>query len=96
MALTQGVLAVLTGMRQAGAHPFSQNLSFELGEDRQECGHGPARRRRQVEGFSQGNETDPEVLQFLQGRQQVRHRPPPPIQSPYQYHVDFAAARRLQ
>jgi hypothetical protein len=36
------------------------------------------------------------MLQFLQCREQIRHRPTPPIQSPHQHHIDFAAARRLQ
>jgi len=33
---------------------------------------------------------------FLRSRQQVRHRPTPAVQSPYQHCVDFTAARGLQ
>ena len=36
------------------------------------------------------------MLQFLEGRQQVRDRPAPAIQPPDQHHVDLAAARGLQ
>src|ERR1019366_638584 len=34
-------LAVLPGMGQSGANPFSQDFMFELGEHRQHSGHGP-------------------------------------------------------
>lgn len=36
------------------------------------------------------------MVQFLECREQIRHRPPPTIQSPHQYDVDFASARRVQ
>jgi hypothetical protein len=51
---------------------------------------------RQVQGFGQGNETGPRVVQFLESCQQVRHGSAPTLQAPHQHHVDFAATRRIQ
>ena len=36
------------------------------------------------------------MLQFLERRQQIRHRPAPAIQSPHQHDIDLAAACGLQ
>jgi hypothetical protein len=44
------------------------------------------------------NDTNPtpEMAEFLERRHQVGHRSSPAIQAPHQYHVDFAAAGRVQ
>jgi len=47
-------------------------------------------------GNRQRNETDPEMLQFLQCGEQVRDRPAPAIQSPHQHQVDLPAASGFQ
>ena len=87
---------VLPGVRQSGADPLAQNLAFELGEHRQQAGHGAPGRRRQIECFRQRYETDSEMLQFLECRDQIRHRPAPAIQSPHQHDIDLAAASGIQ
>ena len=56
---------VLTGMGQASLGPFPQDFSFELGEDRQQAGHGPSGRRGQIQRFGQRDETDAKMVQFL-------------------------------
>src|ERR1017187_10901644 len=50
-------LAGLPGMIQAGAHSLAENIPFALCEHGQQTCHGPASRRRQVQGFGQGDET---------------------------------------
>jgi hypothetical protein len=49
----------------------------------------------QSSGFGERDETDSEMLQFLQCGQQVCHRAAPAIQPPHQHDIDFAAARRF-
>ena len=70
-------------MGQAGAYPFLENPPFELGEDRQQARHRSTRRRGQVQRFRQRDKPDAEMLQFLEGRQQVGDRPAPAIQPPH-------------
>jgi hypothetical protein len=41
-------------------------------------------------------EPDAEVFQFLEGRQQIRYRPAPTVQSPDQHHIDLPAAGGFQ
>ena len=88
--------AVLPGVRQASAHPFPQNLPFELGEDGQQPGHRATGGRGQIQRLGQRDETHSEMLQFLKCRQQVRHRPAPAIQPPHQHDIDLPAARSVQ
>jgi hypothetical protein len=64
-------LAVLPRMRQACASSFPQDLSFKLGEDSQQAGHGATSWCGQVQSLGQGNEADAKMLQFLQCRQQI-------------------------
>lgn len=64
--------------------PFPQDLPFELGEDCEQSGHRSTGRGGQVRSFSQRNEPDAQMLEFLKRCQQVRDRPapndaPPPI-----------------
>jgi len=58
-------LSVLPCMRQAGPGAFLQNLPFESSENGKHGSHRPSSRRRQVQRFGQGNETDTQMLQFL-------------------------------
>jgi hypothetical protein len=83
-------------MRQSGAHTFPQNLPFELSKDGQQAGHGSTSGCRQVQRLGQRHETNVEMIEFLQGGQQVCHGSAPTVQAPYQHHVDFPTARSLQ
>ena len=56
---------VLPGVSQTGAHPLAQNLAFKLGKYGQQSRHSPTGRRGQVQRFSQRDETDAQVFQFL-------------------------------
>lgn len=88
-------LAALPGLGQPNAGSFAQNLSFELGEDGKQTGHGAPGWRSQIQRLGQRNEADSQMLQFLECRQQIGNRAAPAIQPPRQHHVDFAAPRRL-
>lgn len=65
-------LAVPSRVLQTCAHPFAQNLSFKLRKDCQQTGHRPTGWRCQIQCLRQRYETDPQIFQFLQGRQHVR------------------------
>ncbi|HEX3993612.1 MAG TPA: hypothetical protein VHX39_20780 [Acetobacteraceae bacterium] len=64
-------------------------------KDRQPAGHRATGWRSEIQRFGQRDETDTEILQFLEGREQVRHRPSPAIQPPHQHYIDCAAPRGL-
>lgn len=89
------MFTVLPGVRQASPSSFAQDFPFELGEDRQQAGHRTTRRSSEIERLSQRDETDPEMLQLLKCRQQIRHRPAPAIEPPHQNDIDLAATRRF-
>jgi len=76
-------LAVLACLRQASTNSFPENLPLELREDGQQCRHGSTGWGRQVQCLRQRYEADAEMFQFVQGRQQVRDGPSPPVQPPY-------------
>ncbi len=65
---------VLPRMSQAGSRSFAQDLSFELGENRQQSGHRSTGGRGQIQRLCQGDEADSQMLQFLECRQQVNWR----------------------
>ena len=88
--------AVLPGVGQAGASSLPQDLPFELGEDGQQPRHRSTGRRSQVQRLGQRHEAHAEMLQFLKGCQQIRYRPAPAVQPPYQHDIDLAAACGLQ
>ena len=88
--------SALARMGQASSRPFAQDLPFELGEDRQQAGHGATGGCGQIQRLGQGNEADAEVLQFLECRQQVRNGPAPAVQTPHQHDIDFPPASGLQ
>lgn len=52
--------------RLGKASTGSQNLPFELSEDGKQSRHGATSRRRQIQSFSERNETDTKMLQLLQ------------------------------
>lgn len=85
-------LSGLPGVGQASPNPFPENLPLELGKD----GHGTTGRRGQIQRLHQRNETDSQMLQFLEGSEQVCYRSASTIQSPDQHDVDLPAARGLQ
>jgi hypothetical protein len=66
-------LAVLPGVGQTGPGSVPQDLSFKLGEDCQQSGHRATGRSREIERFHERDEPDTEVLEFLQGCQQIRN-----------------------
>jgi hypothetical protein len=88
--------ALQPGRCQTSSSSFAQNLSFELSEDSQQPGHGASDWCRQIQSLSLGNETDAEMCQFLEGRQQIRDGPAPAVQTPDQHDIDLAAASGLQ
>jgi hypothetical protein len=79
---------------QTSAHPFAHDFPFKLREDRQQAGHGSTGWCCQIQRLRQRYETNSQMFEFLQGCQQIRYRPAPAIQPPYQDNVDLAAARR--
>ena len=85
--------AVLSGMGETSPNALAQDLALELGEHGQQCGHGTAGRRGQIQRLGQRDEADAEMLQFLQGGQQIGDRSSPSVQPPHQHHIDFPAPR---
>ena len=57
---------VLPRMRQARPGSFAENLSFKLGEYREQASHGATGWRGQIQRFGQGDETDSKMLQFTE------------------------------
>jgi hypothetical protein len=86
----------LAGVGQASPSSFPQNLPFKLGEDGQQSCHCTTGWCGQIQSFGQGNETDAQMFQFLKGRQQIRYRPAPAVQSPHQHYIDLSATGGLQ
>ena len=83
-------------MGQAGPSSFPQNFPFELGENSEQAGHRTPGGRSQIQRLGQRHEADAEMLQLLEGCQQIRYRPTPAVQSPDQHDIDLAAACGLQ
>ena len=81
---------MLAGVIQTGANALAQDLAFELGEHREQASHRAPCWRGQIECLGQRYETDSEVLQFLERRNQVRYGPAPSVQAPHQDDIDFA------
>src|SRR5206468_6399621 len=52
--------------------------------------------RGEIQRLRQRDKTDAEMLQLLEGCQQVRDRPAPAVEPPDQYPVNLPAARGLQ
>jgi hypothetical protein len=87
------LFAVQPSLRQSGARPVTQDLTFELGEDGQQTRHGTTGRSCEIQRLGQRDETDTEMLQFLQGGKQICYGASPAIEPPHQNHVDFTTAR---
>src|ERR1019366_9704334 len=66
-------LAILGGMGQAGADALAENLPFEFRKNGQQASHGATGGRGQIQRLGQRNKTDSQMLQFLEGREQVGH-----------------------
>jgi alpha-beta hydrolase superfamily lysophospholipase len=62
----------------------------------QRPGHGATGGCGQIQRLGQRHEAYSEMLQFLQGCQQIRYRPAPAVQSPNQHDIDLSAAGGLQ
>ena len=77
---------------QAGTYALAQDLAFELGEHREQAGHGAACGCGEIEGFGQRDETDSEVLQLLERRNQIRHGTALAVQAPHQHDIDFTSS----
>ncbi len=84
---------VLSSLIQTCAHPFAQDLSFELREDCLQVDHGSASKSCQIQSLRQRFETDSEMFEYLQNRKQVGDPPSPAIQQPHQDNVDLATVR---
>lgn len=67
-------------MIQAGPGSSPQDFPFELGEDRQQSGHGATRLRGYVQRLGQRNESNTQMFQFLKGGQQIGHGAAPAVQ----------------
>jgi hypothetical protein len=56
-----------------------KNLSFELGEDGQQSGHGATSGRSQIESFGERHEADAQIFKLLERCQQISHGSAPAI-----------------
>ena len=84
--------ALLAGVIQTGTYTLAQNLPLELREHREQTRHRATCWRGQVKCFGERYESDSEMLEFLERRNQVCDGPAPAIQAPHEYDVDFAPA----
>jgi hypothetical protein len=67
------------GLGNPGLHPLAQNPALKLRKDRQHPGHGPPGGRGEIQGFTQGNKADPELVEFVERAHEVRQGTSPPI-----------------
>jgi hypothetical protein len=72
-------LAMSTGLRNTGFDPLTQNLPLKLRKDRQQAGHGPPRRRGEIQRFVERDEPHPQFVQLMQRAHKIDDRPSPPI-----------------
>src|SRR5450631_2370704 len=79
---------------------ISQNVAFELREDGKHAGQGAPTGRGQVERLRERDEADPQLIEFLQGADEVEQRPPPTIEPPdhndIENDIELAAAGRFE
>ena len=66
-------LALLAGVRDARPHALVQDLPLKLGEHGQEADHGTAGRSGQIQSFCERHESDPQLVELLQGPHQVSY-----------------------
>ena len=83
-------------MSQTCSSSFSQYFPFKLRKHGQQSSHCSTRRCGQIQRFRQGNETDPEMFEFLECRQQIRYGAAPTVQAPHQDDIDLPAACGFQ
>ena len=89
-------LPILPRMSQASPSLFPQYFPFEFGENCEQSSHRSTGRRGQVQRLRQGTEPDTQMLPFLKGRQQIRYRAAPAIQTPDEHHIDLPSASGFQ
>ena len=65
-------LATFPGLRNPRFHPLAQNLTLELGKDRQHPGQRPARGRGEIQGLMQRDKPHAQALQLVKCADQVR------------------------
>ena len=67
------------GAPHTGAHPFDDQVTFELGDGPDDHDDGPAQRTAGVDIFPERNELDVEPVQFVEDIEEVLHRAGDPI-----------------
>ena len=65
------MLSVKPGFGNTGADSVAEDFVLELSEDREQSGHGAARRRRQIQRLGERHETDAQRSEFLQSDNQI-------------------------
>ena len=68
---------------QPSPDPFGDSRLFELAQGGQDVELQPASWRLQVDTFPEGHEANPEGLEFVQERHQVRQAAPQAVQAPH-------------
>lgn len=81
---------------QSRAHPFAQDLPFELRHRRNHREDDPAGRGRRVDLLVDRDDRDAERTELLQRRDEIGHRSAEAIEPPDDHLVDDASARRGQ
>ena len=56
---------VAPSLRNAGFDALTQNLPLKLRKDREEAGHGPARGRREIQGFVERDKPHPQGVELV-------------------------------
>jgi len=77
-------LAVVPGPSQAGFDTFRNDVSLQLGHGRNDRKDGSTQRRAGVYIFLVADEIDAQILEFLQGQNQVLGASGEPIKAPDQ------------
>src|SRR5712692_2939310 len=83
------------GPYETGLHPLANNVALELGHGPNDGEHGLADGRGGVELLLEGDESDIEGAERLQGRDQVLDRPREAIEAPDEDDLELAGPGRL-
>ena len=77
--LTSDVLAFELGAPHAGADSLDDQAALQFGDDGDDYHDGPAQRPAGIDIFPERDVLDVEVIQFVQGCEEVPHRAGTPV-----------------
>ena len=73
-------------------HPFDDEVPFEFGDSSDDDDDGPPQRAASIQVFTEADELDAEVVEFVEHFEEVADGPGDPVRGPDQHHLEAAAA----